>query len=78
VQRRADIDAMADALADDFVAIRRLMIDGRMTPQGVHEQILDFTPEKQVAKAYDNHRRIQDRLRDRRQMASRTPVSAPN
>ncbi len=65
VARRANIDEMADALSDAFVQVRQLMQSGKITPEIVHKQILDFTPDRQVAKAYDNHRRIQDRIRGR-------------
>ena len=60
VARREGRSAMADALSDAFVRVRALMADGRITPAGVHAKIVDFTPERQVAKAYENHRLIQD------------------
>ena len=65
VARLSSIDADADALSDAFVHMRALIHAGRITPDRVHAQILDFTPERQIGKAYDNHRRIQDGRRGR-------------
>lgn len=56
-----DEPAMAERLADAFVAIRDDIAAGRITPQSVAGQIADFTPQRQLAKCYANHRALQDR-----------------
>jgi glycosyltransferase involved in cell wall biosynthesis len=65
IQRLNSIDADADAISDGFVRIHALIKSGKITPEQVHAQILDFTPERQIGKAYENHRRIQDGRRGR-------------
>jgi glycosyltransferase involved in cell wall biosynthesis len=60
VSRSASEDDMADRLADAFVAIRNDIRSGRLTPDGVASSIREFTPERQLAKCYANHRRIQE------------------
>ncbi len=72
VARSASEDDMADRLADAFVDIRGRMLDGRMTPTGVAAAVRDFTPERQLAKCYENHRQIQRRrfgIKDHTQLA---------
>ncbi len=59
VDRSAAMDDMADRLADAFVEIRNRQRDGRITPEGVADQIADFRPEVQLAKCYENHRELQ-------------------
>ena len=59
VPRSGDIDDMADRLSDAFVEIRNRQRDGRITPQGVSDEIADFRPEVQLAKCYQNHRELQ-------------------
>lgn len=73
VQRLDGIDANADALSDAFVRVRTLIQAGTITPDRVHAQILEFTPERQISKAYENHRRIQD---DRRGTSLKTRTAA--
>jgi hypothetical protein len=53
---------MADRLADAFVATAQSIRNGTITPEGVAAEISEFTPERQLAKVYDRHRRLQ-RLR---------------
>ncbi len=55
-----DEPAMAEHLAEAFVEIRKAQIDGRLTPNGVASAVVDFTPERQLAKCYANHRALQD------------------
>lgn len=64
----ADEDDMANRLADAFVAIRAGIKAGTITPEGVAAAISEFTPERQLAKLYANHRALQDK-RYRRQAA---------
>lgn len=61
VARSADQDDMANRLADAFVAIRRRMLTGDVTPEGVSACIAEFTPEVQLAKCYGNHRALQQK-----------------
>lgn len=61
VARSGSEDDMAERLADAFVDIRSRMQDGRLSPQGVADAVKDFTPERQLAKCYENHRQIQRR-----------------
>ncbi len=61
VPRSDSEDGMADRLSDAFVAIRDDIRSGRLTPEGVASSIRDFTPERQLAKCYENHRLIQRR-----------------
>ncbi|MBX9925804.1 MAG: glycosyltransferase [Hyphomicrobiaceae bacterium] len=56
-----DEPAMAERLADAFVALRQAQIDGRLTPEGVASAVADFTPERQLAKCYANHRALQNK-----------------
>jgi len=52
-------DDMADRLADAFASVRQQMLSGKITPEGVASSIREFTPERQLAKCYDNHRQLQ-------------------
>lgn len=61
VARSDNEDDMADRLSDAFIAIRDDSRAGRLTPDGVASSIRDFTPERQLAKCYENHRHIQRR-----------------
>jgi glycosyltransferase involved in cell wall biosynthesis len=56
-----DEPAMAERLADAFVAIRAAQVSGGLTPDGVASAVADFTPQRQLAKCYANHRGLQDR-----------------
>lgn len=60
--RSENEEDMAERLADAFVEIRARQMDGRMTPADVAAAVRDFTPERQLAKCYENHRELQ-RLR---------------
>ncbi len=59
ITRSDSEDDMADRLADAFADVRQQMLAGKITPEGVASSISDFTPERQLAKCYDNHRQIQ-------------------
>jgi glycosyltransferase involved in cell wall biosynthesis len=59
IPRSTDEDEMAQRLADVFVAIRAQIVTGTITPDGVAGQIRDFTPERQLAICYANHRALQ-------------------
>lgn len=59
VERGGDIDDMADRLSSAFVEISIRQRDGRITPDGVANEIADFRPEVQLAKCYENHRELQ-------------------
>lgn len=61
VDRSASTDDMADRLSDAFVAMRGKMRSGEVTPDTVAHEIRDFTPERQLAICYANHRELQDR-----------------
>jgi glycosyltransferase involved in cell wall biosynthesis len=61
VARSDSDDDMADRLSDAFAAIRTGIRTGVLTPEGVASAIQDFTPERQLAKCYENHRQIQRR-----------------
>ncbi len=61
VTRSDSEDDMAERLSDAFAAIRSAIHDGALTPEGVASAIQDFTPERQLAKCYENHRQIQRR-----------------
>jgi glycosyltransferase involved in cell wall biosynthesis len=61
VARSDSEDDMADRLANAFADIRERMRDERVTPEGVAHEIREFTPERQLAKCYENHRQIQRR-----------------
>lgn len=70
VPRSDSEDGMADRLSDAFVEIRNGIRSGRLTPEGVASSIRDFTPERQLAKCYENHRQIQ-----RARFGSRLPIA---
>jgi glycosyltransferase involved in cell wall biosynthesis len=59
IPRSGDEDDMAERLADAFIAIREMMRSGKISPELVSQQVSAFTPERQLAKAYENHRQIQ-------------------
>ena len=59
VARSDSADDMADRLSDAFVKIHDGIETGRMTPDGVANEICDFKPEVQLAKCYENHRQLQ-------------------
>ncbi len=61
VPRSDSEDGMADRLSDAFVDLRAAIRSGAITPEGVASAIQDFTPERQLAKCYENHRQIQRR-----------------
>ena len=75
ISRSRDEDEMAERLADAFVDIRTRMRSGAITPEGVAAQVAEFTPERQLAKCYANHRALQDKkyAAGRATMAWRTP-----
>ena len=59
VPRSGDNGDMAERLSDAFVAIRKRMLSGDITPAGVARETGEFTPEFQLAKIYENHRAVQ-------------------
>ncbi|MCH9764741.1 MAG: glycosyltransferase, partial [Alphaproteobacteria bacterium] len=59
VARSDDADDMAERLSDAFVDIHESIKRGDITPAGVANEIREFTPEKQLAKCYENHRQLQ-------------------
>jgi glycosyltransferase involved in cell wall biosynthesis len=61
VSRSTNEDDMAERLSQAFLAVREDIRNGRLTPEGVASAIRDFTPERQLAKCYENHRQIQQR-----------------
>ncbi len=61
VERSENEDDMVERLADAFAGVRQAIYDRRITPEGVAHEIRDFTPERQLAKCYENHRQIQRR-----------------
>lgn len=61
VSRSDSADDMAERLADAFFAVRRGMLSGAITPEGVAREIGEFTPAYQLGKVYENHRKIQRR-----------------
>ena len=61
VARSDNEDGMADRLSDAFVELSREIRSGGITPEGVASAIQEFTPERQLARCYENHRQIQRR-----------------
>lgn len=59
VSRAQSADDMADRLAEAFVRTHAAIASGTITPQSVAAEIRDFRPEVQLAKCYENHRRLQ-------------------
>ncbi len=59
ISRSTDEDEMAERLADAFASLHTQMATGAITPTGVASAIADFTPQRQLAKCYANHRAIQ-------------------
>lgn len=59
VARSESDEDMAERLAEAFVATREGMRQGAITPEGVAHEIREFTPERQLAKCYENHREVQ-------------------
>ena len=52
---------MSVRLADAFIDIRARITGGSITPEGIAAQVAEFTPAKQLAKIYGNHRELQNR-----------------
>jgi len=50
---------MAERLSDAFVGLHDAIKSGAITPKGVANEIRELTPERQLAKCYENHRQIQ-------------------
>ena len=61
ISRSNDEDEMAVRLADAFIEIRDRITAGVITPEGVAAQVGEFTPQKQLARIYENHRTLQRR-----------------
>lgn len=59
VARSDNSDDMADRLSDAFVELHQAITAGTLTPEGVANEIRDFKPEVQLAKCYENHRKLQ-------------------
>lgn len=59
VDRSDSEDDMAQRLADAFATMRDRMRSGAVTPELVSNEIRDFTPERQLAICYENHRELQ-------------------
>lgn len=60
VARSDNADDMADRLSDAFVGLYDLIKAGKLTPEGVANEIREFKPEIQLAKCYENHRQLQN------------------
>lgn len=69
VQRAANSDETVERLAEAFIGMRQAMALGIVTPETVAGQIGGFTPERNLAKLYQNHRDIQDARFARRAFA---------
>jgi hypothetical protein len=52
---------MAVRLADTFVATAQKIRSEQITPGGVAAEIAEFTPQRQLAKVYERHRRLQQK-----------------
>ncbi len=74
VERSGDEDDMARRLAGAFVGVREKLASGEMTPETVAAQVADFTPERQLARCYANHREIQARRFAARPKGSRPRI----
>jgi glycosyltransferase involved in cell wall biosynthesis len=61
VARSDSVEDMANRLSDAFIATHDKIRAGDITPKSVAEQICEFTPERQLAKCYENHRTLQRR-----------------
>ncbi len=72
VARSGDEDDVARRLAEAFVGVREKLASGEMTPEIVAAQVADYTPERQLARCYANHREIQAR-----RFAARTESNRP-
>ncbi|MEQ1713053.1 MAG: hypothetical protein ABL908_16850, partial [Hyphomicrobium sp.] len=59
VERSESEDDMAERLAVAFATMRAKMRSGEVTPEIVSNEIRDFTPERQLAICYENHRALQ-------------------
>lgn len=59
VARSGDADDMAERLSDAFVGLYDAIMSGAITPESVSDVIKDYSPEKQLAKCYTNHRQLQ-------------------
>jgi glycosyltransferase involved in cell wall biosynthesis len=76
VARSASEDDMAERLAAAFVDMHDRIRARTVTPEGVANEIRDFTPERQLAKCYANHREIQRRKFARVARQSPLPTSS--
>jgi glycosyltransferase involved in cell wall biosynthesis len=77
ISRSSDDVDMAERLADAFVEMAHGIRSGRITPEGVAAQVGEFTPERQLAKCYANHRELQDRkFGANRSSASVSPIAS--
>ena len=61
VPRSDNADDMADRLSDAFVAVHDKIKSGAITPEGVAGEVGEFTPQVQLGRVYENHRRLQRR-----------------
>ncbi len=61
VDRSESEDDMADRLAGAFAEMRDRMRSGAVTPEMVSHEIREFTPERQLAICYANHRELQQK-----------------
>ena len=61
ITRSQDEDEMSGRLADAFIDIRARATGRAITPEGVAAQVAEFTPAKQLARIYGNHRELQNR-----------------
>lgn len=59
ISRSDDADDMADRLSDAFVDLHDAIKQDAIKPESVAHEIREFTPEKQLAKCYENHRLLQ-------------------
>ncbi len=78
VARSDNADDMADRLSDAFMDMRAKITEGTITPEGVASAISEFTPERQLAKCYDNHRKLQVAKYGARRKANPSMQSAGN
>jgi hypothetical protein len=60
VPRGAAPDALAEALADKFLAVRDAIMHGRVDPHAVARVVEPFTPRTQLARVFHFHREIQN------------------
>jgi glycosyltransferase involved in cell wall biosynthesis len=60
VPREGSEEQMADVLAERFLAVRKDIAQGRMTPEAVAASIGGFTPGTQLARVFHYHQEIQN------------------